>query len=90
MLVKRLLDFVSVLLQFILGWLDIPDMPQAVIDVLDKVKDAMISGLNIFGFFVDITFFRVCCTLFIALFLVSHLWDFIMWLLKKIPFMHMS
>lgn len=90
MLIKRLLDFVTILLEFLLGWINIPDMPQAIVDVMEQVKTAMISGLNIFGFFVDITIFRVCCSIFILLFITEHLWDFIKWIMRKIPFMNMS
>lgn len=90
MLIEKLLEFVSGLWSFLLGWLNIPDMPAEIISVLDKVKQAMIDGLNIFGFFIDITVFRVCCTLFVALFVVHNLWKFIRWILKKIPFVNMS
>lgn len=90
MLIEKALEIVGGILNYLLNYINIPDMPEMIAQKLESVRVYMLSGLNIFGFFVDINYFRVCCSFFLLLFATHSTWKFVRWLLKKIPFLNMS
>lgn len=90
MLIEKALEVIGDILNYILNFINIPDMPEMIARKLETVRVYMISGLNVFGFFVDIPYFRICCSFFLLLFVTHSTWKFVRWLMRKIPFLNVE
>ncbi len=90
MLIEQILNYIGSVLSWILDFINIPDMPAEIVDIMERLKVIMIDSLNVFGFFVDMDFFRICCGIFLAIYISKNIWDLIEWLMRKIPFLNVS
>ena len=68
----------------------IPDMPQHLVNQLNFFKTFIIDGLNMAFFILNPGTVRVAIPLAIAIMNMEHIWNGIMWVLKKLPFLGME
>lgn len=87
MIVKGLFELVYNLLSVILTPFQIiPDMPEHFINVLGYFKTFVFDSINILFFFIDPFTVKVAIPIFILIINMEHIWDGILWILKKLPF----
>ena len=90
MIVKLLFELVIGLLNIVFGWVNFPDMPDAIVNALDTLLNAMISGIG----FLWLIFPRDLVIVLLPVVLIvenfDKLYSVVMWILKKIPFLNMK
>ena len=85
MIIKGILDIIFGLLKVLFGWIDIPDMPETITNVIDQVIVYIVDGLPVIWVFFDKQVVTVALVLVLALVNFDKIYYFIMWLLKKLP-----
>lgn len=66
--------------------IDIPDMPEAVSSAVEMFGTYLASGLSILDGYVNMSVVTVLFGIVVVLDVVKHVYFFVMWILKKIPF----
>lgn len=87
MIVELILKLGNVVLNIIFGLLGVlPDVPQKILDVVDKIFDMLLQGVSLFTLFVDIDLVKILVPILIAIINFDNLYHLIIYILKKIPF----
>lgn len=85
MILKGILDIIFGLLKTLFGWIDLPDMPETITNVIDQVIGYIVDGLPVIWVFFDKQVVTVVLVLVLAIVNFDKIYYFIMWLLKKLP-----
>lgn len=87
MIIKGLFELVYNLLAVILTPFQIiPNMPNSFVQDLNAWREFLLAPINILLFFFDARCITVGIPLLIAIINMEHIWDGILWILKKLPF----
>lgn len=81
-LIKKLLTFVT---DTIFSVIDLPVVPAGLTDVVVQIFGYMQQGMGIINFFCPLEAISPAIDLFIAIWVVIHGYDVVMWVLRKIP-----
>ena len=88
MLVEALFTAVTWLIDAILNLLDVlPDFPEELVTSVEEFFALIFDNLSILGFFVPLTTIKILIPLVILVINFEDVYAFIMWLLRKIPFL---
>ena len=90
MIIEGVLDLFYSLLEFIFGWITLPDFPSEVQLVIDEIFTALTSAAGIVGIFIDWTMVLILSPIVIAVMNLDKLWKATMFVLKKIPFLNIE
>ena len=87
MLVEALFYGVTSLIDGILNLLDVlPEFPEDLVRSMDSFFSLIFDNLSLLGFFVRLDTVKVLIPLVIVVMNFEDIYAFIMWLLRKIPF----
>ena len=87
MTVMAVLEVVSVLITFVLGWFSLPAFDQASIDTVQTfIIDLIGNGASVISLFVHKQFWGVALGILIFLVIADKLWALLWWIIRKIPF----
>lgn len=86
MIIKGLLELIFSLLQIIFSPINIAPLPPDIEKILDKFIDWIISGYSILDIFVDMRVVKYLIPIVIVVANLDKVWSFIMFILRKIPF----
>ena len=87
MIVEALLNLVLNLLKLVFGWINLPDMPDSVMAVIDKLFEALEGAVGLFGIFVDLNMVKILLPVLLIVVNFEHVWKFTMFILRKIAFL---
>lgn len=88
MLVEALFTAVTWLIDAILNLLDVlPDFPEELVTSVEEFFSLIFDNLSILGFFVPLSTIKILIPLVILIINFEDVYAFIMWLLRKIPFL---
>lgn len=90
MIIGALLDLVQMLIFNILGFINLPAFPDALTSAINGFVDLIFNNLGLIDFFVPWGTIKICVPLVIAIANLDHIYDAIMWILRKIPMLGMS
>lgn len=85
MIIESILDFLQNAFFFIFSWLNIPAMPDEVVDGVNKMLEFLEYGSSFIGFFLPAKVLTPFFAIFFTIFTVDHAYPFIMWIVRKIP-----
>ena len=87
MLVEALFNGVTSLIDGILNLLDVlPDFPEDLVTSMDSFFSLIFDNLPLLGFFVRLDTVKILIPLVIVVMNFEDVYAFVMWLLRKIPF----
>lgn len=87
MILRGLFELIYNLLNVVLTPFQIiPNMPSSVVASVNALLDFMFSPIRILLFFLNVNTVRGLIPLVIIVLNMEHIWDGIMWVLKKLPF----
>ncbi len=86
MIVIALLNVFFGVCNVIIKALNIPSIPDSVVNVIKQVSDYIYSGRCLINYFIDGKLINISVLIFLNAFTFFFLYDLIMWILKKIPF----
>jgi hypothetical protein len=90
MILEAVMSLVKVILTTALGFINIPLFPSALTTAIDTFFDLIFDNLGIVGFFVRWQTVLVCVPLVVAISNMDKIYDFVIWILRKIPMLGMS
>ena len=91
MLVEGLCNLGLTVLNAILDTLDIlPDMPQPIVSAVNDFIDLIFGGISLLNFFIPVSYLATFVLIAIAVENFEKIYSFVMWVLRKVPFLHMS
>lgn len=87
MIVRGLFELVYTLLNVVLTPFQIiPDLPASFQSYINVFKNFISDGVGIVLYFLPIGFVKICIPIVIIIMNMEHIWDGILWILKKLPF----
>ena len=91
MIVTAVLGLCEMLLTIIFGLLpDIPNFDSSVLNSLNGFINLIFDNLDLLGFFIDIELVGALIPWLIIILNFEHVYDFIMWIVRKIPILNIS
>lgn len=85
MIITGLLKVVFEVLKLLFSWLSLPDMPAEITSVVDGIIGYIVDALPLLWVFFDKKLVTVCLVIALACTNFDKVYDFIMWILAKIP-----
>lgn len=86
MIVKGLLDLMYNLLDLVLTPFSLPQLPEGIQNIFDTVVTYMTSAVGLLCIFVRPTTLQLLIPAVIVVINAEHIWNGIIWILKKLPF----
>lgn len=90
MIIDALLDLLSVILEWILGVFDIPDMPPELETVLDTFTGYLTMGIALLQNYTHMDYLLALFAIVVAFDVCVGAYHVIMWVLRKIPMFGIS
>ena len=87
MIIEGLFNLIYTLLGVVLTPFQIiPDMPSNVDNYLNKFFDFIFDPIRIVVFFFPVGFIKIVIPVFLVIINMEKIWNAILWVLKKLPF----
>jgi hypothetical protein len=90
MIVELLLSFAFVLLSLLTAPINLPDLPQGVLQTITTYLQYLTDGLVILDCYVDLQYLLVLFGLIVLVDVALLLYKAIMWFIKKIPMLNIK
>lgn len=85
MLWSGLINLCTSIIQFVFGWVSIPDVPESVSTTFDTYFGYIFDNLDFLNFFINVDTFKVVSALAISIYSFKYIYKIIMWIIHKIP-----
>lgn len=86
MIIKGILELFFSLLQIVFSPIALPQLPTKASSYLDQFIDWILGGYNVIGMFIDLGMVKTLIPIVIVIANLDKVWSFIMFILRKIPF----
>jgi hypothetical protein len=86
MIIKGILELFFSLLQIVFSPIALPQLPAKASSYLDQFIDWILGGYNVIGMFIDLGMVKTLIPIVIVIANLDKVWSFIMFILRKIPF----
>lgn len=91
MIVEAFFNLVYIILNGILALLDVlPEFPSTLVNSIDSFFSLIFDNLSLLGFFVRIDTIKVIIPLYLVVYNFEYIYKFIMWIVRKIPFLNLK
>lgn len=90
MIVELLLSFAFILLSLLTAPINLPDLPQGVLQTITTYLQYLTDGLVILDCYVDLQYLLVLFGLIVLVDVALLLYKAIMWFIKKIPMLNIK
>lgn len=90
MIVKGLFELVYTLLSVILAPFSLPALPAGIQSIFNEVLDYITGSVGLLYVFVRPTTLKLLIPAVILVINAKHIWDGILWIVRKIPFLGME
>lgn len=87
MLINSIMDMFIALFSLLTSAISIPDFPTSVTETLNSGLSYISDGLGIIRYFTHFNYLLVLLGIILAVNAAVHLYGFVMWVLRKIPFL---
>ena len=74
-------------IKLVFGWINLPDMPEAVTSVVDELFALLRGSVGMMGIFLDLKMLKILLPVLLIVINFEHVWKFTMFILRKIPFL---
>lgn len=85
-----LLNGLYFLIDFLFGWINIPHVPETITSSINTFLNLIFNNLSLLGFFIRPTTLKILVPLIIVVINFKYIYKFIMWFLKKLPFINIK
>lgn len=86
MIIKGLLELIFSLLQIIFSPINIAPLPDGIQKILDEFVDWILAGYTLLDVIIDMSVVKYLIPIVIVVANLDKVWSFIMFILRKIPF----
>lgn len=85
-----LLNGLYFLIDFLFGWINIPQVPESITNSINSFLNLIFDNLSLLVFFIRPTTLKILVPLIIIVINFKYIYKFIMWFLKKLPFINIK
>ena len=89
-LLNSLLNGLYYLIDFLFGWISLPQFPSSLSSSIYSFLDLIFENLSLLGFFVRPSTLKFLVPLIIILYNFKYIYGFVFWFLKKLPFINIK
>ena len=89
-IINNLLNFLYFIMDFLFGWINIPQMPNELINSINTFIDLIFDNLTLLGFFIRPITLKILIPLIIFVFNFKYIYKVVIWLIHKIPFISLN
>ena len=89
-ILNLLLNGLYFIIDFLFGWIQIPQVPDSIISSINSFFNLIFDNLSLLGFFIRPTTLKILVPLIIIVINFKYIYKFIMWFLKKLPFINIK
>lgn len=86
MIIKGLLELIFGLLQIVFSPIALPALPDGIQSVVDEFVNVLVGAVGLLGVFVDLNTLKWLIPVVIIIVNFDRVWNLIMFILRKIPF----
>ncbi len=87
MIIEALLNLIMLLLKGVFALLpDLPQLPDTLIGYVNTALDYVFNNVGLLNFFISVDMIKILVPLLLLVINFEHIYDFIMWVIKKLPF----
>ena len=90
MILQSLINLLISLIKFCFSWLNIPAFPAEFTQIIDDFLDLIFDNVSLLGFFIRPTTLQILIPALIVVLNFDKVYHFVMWILKKIPFLNIE
>lgn len=90
MIVSSVLNLFVGMLELVFGWIQLPNLPDSIMSIIDKVFGYITGSIGLLGVFIDLDVVMVLIPLSIAVARFDDLYKMTMFVLRKIPFVNIG
>lgn len=90
MIVAGILNLIKELLFLCFGWINLPQFPESLTNLLNTFLDIIFQGLGLFGFFFRPATIKIVIPILLILINYDKVYKFTMWILRKIPMLNIK
>lgn len=90
MIIEGITSAFKSVLQTLLGFINIPGMPQSFVTSIDSFLDMVFGNVGLVGLFVRWDTVKIGIPILIAIANMDKIYDGVMWIIRKIPMAGMS
>ncbi len=86
MILEAILNLIKILLKGVFALLpDLPQLPEELIGYINSALDYIFNNTGLLNFFVSVDMIKVLVPLLILVINFEHIYEFTMWVIKKLP-----
>ena len=85
MIVEVLINAITLLIQFVFGWINLPGVPETASSAVDTYFNLIFDNLSFLGFFVHVNTLKNVALISIAIITFSRLYKVCLWIYHKLP-----
>lgn len=86
MIIAGLMNIFKKLIFILFGWINLPSLPDALIDSLNSYIDLLFINASVVGFFIRPITLTILLPLVILTINFQKIYDFTMFIIRKLPF----
>lgn len=90
MIIELILNLIKTVLFAVFSWINLPNLPDTLLNGLDSFLDLIFENAGVIGFFVRPLTLQVAIPVVIIVVNFDKLYSLTMWILKKIPMLNMK
>lgn len=90
MIIQVILDLLKNVLFTVFGWINLPNLPDELLNAVDLFLDLIFDNAGVLGFFIRPITITITIPVVIIILNFDKLYKLTMWILKKIPMLNMK
>ena len=90
MIIETLLNLLVTLIKFVFSWLNLPDFPEEFTSIVNDFLDLIFDNVSLLGFFIRPTTLQILIPALIVVLNFDKIYHFVMWIIRKIPFLNIE
>ena len=90
MILESLINLLLSLIKFCFSWLNLPSFPDEFITIINDFLDLIFNNVSLLGFFVRPATLQALIPAFIVVINFDKIYNFVMWIIRKIPFLNID
>lgn len=90
MILETLINLLLSLIKFCFGWLNLPAFPTEFTDIINDFLDLIFNNVSLLGFFIRPATLQILVPALIVVLNFEKIYNFVMWILRKIPFLNID
>lgn len=87
MIIKGIFELVYTMLNIVLTPINLPQLPDGIQSIFDELLQVMVGSVGLLGLFLDFSVVKWLIPIVIAVANFEKIWNMIMFILRKIPFL---